>query len=741
MELQDVLALADRGWAVFPVTTRGDRKAPAISKKSGGRGCYDGTADRAQIVKWWGGQYRGANVGIATGAKSGFWALDIDGPEGRASLAQLEIAHGVLPTTLAVRTGRVDGGQQRYFKAPIGVKIPLKVGEDWKHRGLDVRGDGGYVIAAGSLHASGAYYAFEDPTASIAEAPGWLLDLIVEREPAPPPVTAPSEKKSSRLSEGELSPLQRAALKSAIERVQNAREGSRNKTFNVEVYGLAECRVPRAIAEPKLKEAARASSANGEEPVTEAEIEATFASAWIAGSKAPPRVERSRRERSPPAPPRGARPPAEPSHDAGVAMGGPPEGPGWRHLLHHRGDEKEENGIKASIGNLLRIIENDERLNGILAYNEHAYRAIALQRPPWSPAVRGVDYPRWLEDEDTVRALQWFEDEYGTEWHDKKGHAALLSACKRKRFHPVREYLDGLTWDGVERCPYWLSDHFDVDDTELNHAIATRWLISGVARIYEPGCVAQSLMILEGPQGYGKSRALACLAGVDKKSGFRLFKDETVTVGTKESAMALRGVWIFEFSEIAALKKSETEVTKGFLSRTHDQYRGVWERHDCNQPRQMIFAGTTNEYVYMRDLTGGRRFWPVRVKKRCDIEALARVRDQLWAEAVVRYHRKESWHLDTPELEAMAGEAIAARTPTDPWEDVISGWIENRAHPTTTEALQMLQERNFNVGRADIAESMRVAAIFSRCGYTEKKKLRNGAGRQWVYFRPEDGQR
>jgi len=213
-----------------------------------------------------------------------------------------------------------------------------------------------------------------------------------------------------------------------------------------------------------------------------------------------------------------------------------------------------------------------------------------------------------------------------------------------------------------------------------SRAVGARWLISAVARIFRPGAKADCCLILEGPQGIRKSTALRTIAG-------EYFTDELADLGSKDAAMQTRGVWIIELSELDNLSHAEVARIKAFMSRTTDRFRPPYGMRLVESPRQCVFAGTVNHSSYLRDETGGRRFWPV-VCGQIDVDALAGDRDQLWAEAKARFESGSAWWLDTIDLVQLATDQQEARYEGDPWEEVIGPWLENKESTTISELLE-----------------------------------------------------
>ena len=243
-------------------------------------------------------------------------------------------------------------------------------------------------------------------------------------------------------------------------------------------------------------------------------------------------------------------------------------------------------------------------------------------------------------------------------------HTVAGEAARRNAFHPVRDYLDGLKWDGVPRLDRWLVDYGGADATEYVCAVGAITLVAAVRRVRKPGCKFDEMLILEMPmQGKDKSTTILVLAVREE-----WFSDDLpLNADGKKVIEQTRGKWIIEASELSGIRKSDVEHLKAMLSRRTDRSRLAWDRLTTDRPRQWIAIGTTNATYYLRDTTGNRRFWPVAVTG-FDVGALARDRDQLWAEAAAREATGASIRLD-PKLYAAAGEEQEEREIGDPWLD------------------------------------------------------------------------
>ena len=244
----------------------------------------------------------------------------------------------------------------------------------------------------------------------------------------------------------------------------------------------------------------------------------------------------------------------------------------------------------------------------------------------------------------------------------------------------------------------------------------------GSGPIYEPGCQADHVLILEGPQGKGKSTALRIL-------GEPFYSDDIAELGTKDASLGTAGVWIVELPELDAMTRAEVSKIKSFVSRRTDRFRPPYGRRLIEAHRQCVFAGSVNHGEYLKDETGGRRFWPVQCGS-INLDTLRRDKDQLWAEAVDRYRKGERWWLDTQELINAATAEQEARYQPDPWEGVIGDWIDGRSEVTTADVLREALYKQ--TGQWTRADEIRVGMIL-RCLNWEPVRRPSAGSRRRVY--------
>ncbi len=306
---------------------------------------------------------------------------------------------------------------------------------------------------------------------------------------------------------------------------------------------------------------------------------------------------------------------------------------------------------------------------------------------------------------------------------------AVVAAAMLHAFHPVLDYLDGLKWDGIERLEMWLIDHAGIEDTPLHRAISKKWLIQAIARIRDPGCQADAMLILEGAQGLRKSSLLRALFGQ------AWFTDHLPDISSKDAQLQLLGMWCIEVAEMATLDRSTANKIKQFLTSRTDRFRPPFGRMAKDFPRACVFAGSVNPGGgYLKDPTGGRRFWPVECRGEIDVPAVLAQRDQLWAEADAAYRRGETWYLEDEVLSAAMADVQDDRREDDVWEAAVANHLRGKRVTTTPELLEHALGL-YKRGEWTQGDNQRVGRILSAMQW-QRKQERTGDGRAWKYYAP-----
>lgn len=303
---------------------------------------------------------------------------------------------------------------------------------------------------------------------------------------------------------------------------------------------------------------------------------------------------------------------------------------------------------------------------------------------------------------------------------DKEGHekgmqqsttdvfAALEQVAKENAYNPVQQYLSALQWDGVPRIEAIAEDILGAERTEINQAILRRFMISACARAMNPGCKCDTVLVLVGKQGAGKSSFFRILAGE------AFFGDTAVDLHSKDSLQVLRGTWIYEWAELEALNRSrDSEAAKAFISSPIDRYRPSYGRLVVEVPRTCVIVGSTNKRQFLEDETGNRRFLPI-VSGSIDTKLLREQRDQLWAEAMAALKAGERWWLSDEE-DALLATAQGFHHASDPWEEAVLSLDYDNNKYTIADVLTIgLKKDRAQWTRSD---DLRIAKILRRAGF------------------------
>lgn len=390
-------------------------------------------------------------------------------------------------------------------------------------------------------------------------------------------------------------------------------------------------------------------------------------------------------------------------------------------------------GLQKGLANAVTLLGRHPAWAGVLAYDELSGHITTRKAPPWYPEdapKAPVEGGRWGSD-DTARAQAWLERSHGLGLASGVVEAAVrLAAQQQGSYHPVREYLGALQWDGASRLDSFFEHYFGASGPHLA-IVGVWWFISAVARVYKPGCQVDHTIILEGPQGIGKSTALSALCPRQE-----WFFSSKLEIGHKDAYQVIRSRWIVVLDEIAAFKGKAWEEIKQYLTAPFDVYRPTHAKgHEVVEvPRQQIFAGATNsEDGYIDDPTGGRRIWPVQVR-RIDREGVARDRDQLWAEARARYEAGQRWWPETAEEVGVLAAQQQERQIADPLQDDLALWLASedarRDAPNGLPMAQILAGAGYPATARDKRLQGRAAPILRALGW-ERRQVGGERVKRW----------
>jgi predicted P-loop ATPase len=382
--------------------------------------------------------------------------------------------------------------------------------------------------------------------------------------------------------------------------------------------------------------------------------------------------------------------------------------------------EDKSHNLRPILFNILEVLTHDPHWTDVFGYDEFANAPTLTTRPPYLPATEAAWTVRPITDADDSETSNWLQRDYDLCAATSLVSEAIQTLAHRRPYHPVRDYLNGLVRHAAPSLvDTWLHLYCGAANTPYHRAVGRKTLIAAVARVFAPGCKADTLTILQGKQGVGKSTTWRTLAGDP------WFSDTMPDIERKDAMEGLPGKWLIELGELAVMQRSEREALNRFLSALTDHYRPSYGRRAATFPRQTLFVGTTNKDAFLRDETGARRFWPVKVEGPCDIAGLTRDRDQLWAEAVALYKQGEIWHL-TAEEEALAAAEQEDRFEVDPWEDQILEYVDGlplEGGTTKKVTTQEIMRNKFAWDNPVLwtqANSKRIGAILRHYGWDHK---------------------
>jgi hypothetical protein len=385
--------------------------------------------------------------------------------------------------------------------------------------------------------------------------------------------------------------------------------------------------------------------------------------------------------------------------------------------------------LVCNVGNVMFALETEPELINAFAYDEMMCTEVLL-RPLFSEKPDFKQRP--VSDADVTAVQAWLQRFGFLKLGKDATHDAINKHAREHAFHPIRDYLNGLRWDRTKRVGTWQHTYLDAANNEYTSKIGTMFLIGMVARIFKPGCKLDYMPILEGEQGYYKSKSCETLAGE------KYFTDQLPDITSKECSQHLRGKWLVEVAELRAYSRAAVDHFKEFLVRQVERYRPPWGRKEVHEPRQCAFIGTTNKAHYFKDETGNRRYWPVTTGN-IKLDDLRRDRDQLFAEAVELYRAGVHWWPDREfEQEHIVPEQESRYEP-DIWEPLVKGYLDILHLPKRVTILQIAievlgyevepplikkddpQERRTPINRFTIRDQGRVGGILTHLGWEPKR--------------------
>lgn len=691
------LHYAKLGFAVFPVCST--NKKPHTP-----HGCKDAKTDIGAIKAWW-ERWPNASIGIATGeASHGLVVVDLDqdddkGLDGYTELEKWQKENGELPETWRSITGR--GGYHLFF---------FSKDKQYQNRaglldGIDVRGEGGYIIAPPSLHPNGRRYEWEIspedgiPMAQVNDTVDKLLTWKLAKAAGESGSRDPDRVK--------------------FELPEVIPSGQRNDLL----FRYACSLQAKGIPNDAIYDYVNLANQNRCNPPVDAEEVATIVSSAIGYEK-------------------GSEPIPTPSFS------------GW-HEPQIETTIRKINGEEVEVAlqtyeNCREAVEYDLELFGKIKYNELAYAPYVCGSLPW----KDTTLMRPWDNEDDANLLAYLENHYTLSNKDKIMNA-LTRTAGRHRFNPVKDVLEDVydKWKEAGSPTGYIAKllpkYLGVEDSEYTQAVMRIFMLGAISRIYNPGCKYDYTVIFVGDQGAGKSTFLRFLAMSNV-----WFSDNFNTVESDKASEKLRGMWIVEMAELLATKRAkDVEAIKSFLTSTEDNFRPPFERRTEQRKRMCVFAGTTNNESFLTDRTGNRRFLPIRVSKGNIQVVMLEHPDECsqdialaWGEAMQLFTDAEGRpKLYLPEhLQKIAEDMQQQFTEEDSRIGIIQKWLDEKSDDRTCVREiwdSALQENNSPTKRDsnEIAEIMR----FSITGWKKCEKVqRCGAyGRQVCYERIEKAAR
>lgn len=697
------LRLAERGFHVFPVHTVrpggvcscGAPHCERVGKHPRTKhGLKDATKDPKQIAAWW-LEWPDANIGLVPWL-SRHVVIDVDPRNGGTEgLAELEAQHGLLPDTARVFTG--GGGFHIYLTVPDGCDhVPSRL----LRPGVELKAMGSYVLAPPSTHLSvhlgaapataGPGYAWDTALGDhMVDAPFWLVEAppkgkVYARSGRPPIEGLLGAAFTHAGMTGRMLGPDKVAVQCPWE--SDHSQGSRFDSSTV-VFGPCDgknlghfhCSHSHCLSR-SWKDVLDALPKQSVEHAKEVVPKAAKVVAGTAQEE-------------------------------------------WEKLLARRSSGEPSKDP----GNLMLMMENLPEWKGIIAFDESRGKMIWRRNLPDVPGAAPSHDPRAnkeLRDGDWIDVAHWFRMVRSVTFSKDTISDVLQHVGNRSRFNSLAEHIAKLP-AGKGLLDDWLVRYLGVQDTYYARRVGRWWLISAIARALDPGCQADHVLVLEGAQGAGKTTVFRILGG-------EYYDGSVPRLESTDGVLSFQGVWIREFAELAAFNRSDFQTIKAIITEKMDRFRPPYGRHFIEAPRRCVFCATVNPGEdWLKDPTGGRRFWPVRVGN-IDLVGFSRDRDALLGEAREAFLSGEAYHppREDTEIQETIQTEQSSRQQTDPWSNIVLQLAETGEH--TPDAYY--RALNIEVSKRSHQDANRIGKILRSAGY-ERAKIRNAlsGSTEWVW--------
>lgn len=664
---------AKKGFAVFPLKYRD--KVPLTRN-----GCKDATTDAAQIKSWW-QKYPNANIGLATGAVSqNVFVIDLDidedrGIDGYHSLEDWQREHGDFPETWTAITGR--GGYHLYYRGNGKIKNRAGIID-----GVDIRGNGGYVVAPPSIHKNGNRYEWEysPDEFELAKADNNVMYFLNHDD-------------------------HRQSASFTMPNIVSA--GQRNQML----FRFACMMQAKGASDQSVFAATMAENESScSPPLTEQEVRIIVSSATKYDKGKPIHIDSE----------------GVATRESKDDVIGNPE---WVLNFLDCNHDKDGNikSVKQFVHNFEIVMDKDDRFAGKIRFNEFVQQLYLCGNVPWEKE----DNCRAWSSHDDSALFSLIQADYGLKSRQDFADA-LKNVSMRNKFHPVRELLDSLTWDGKEHIRSLLPECLGAEDSDYTYQVMRLWMLGAVSRVYKPGNKFDYTIILQGSQGIGKSTFLKLMALDDS-----WFNDSLDSLDSDKAVQSLTGSWIIELAELKSLARTAggVESVKRFLTATQDKYRIPYERRADTFYRQCVFAGTTNKDDFLQDETGNRRFLIVQtgVKKPSKSLFVPEIMDTIklaWAEAVHIWKNEKPQPILPEAYMQEAKELQEANMADDGKRGIIQEYLEGKTQVCAREIWEKALGENVSPRKYQITEINDIIAKVP--GWKKLKSPRNfeGYGKQ-----------